>query len=59
MSTVMYNKIYEFLSTAKKRQINAMSVIYLRMKENHWVSQTELKSIVERDVGSASNVFLE
>ena len=55
----MYNKIYEFLTTTEERQINATSVIYLGMKENCWVSQTELKSIVERAVGSASNVFIE
>jgi hypothetical protein len=55
----MYNKIYEFLITVEKRQINATSVIYLGMKENHWVFQTELKSIVERAVGSASNIFME
>ncbi|RIA95211.1 hypothetical protein C1645_817057 [Glomus cerebriforme] len=36
MSTVMYNKIYEFLTTAEERQINATSVIYLGMKENRW-----------------------
>jgi len=59
MSTVIYNKIYEFLMTAEERQINATSIIYLGMKENRWVSQTELKSIVERAVGSASNVFME
>lgn len=59
MSTVMYNKIYEFLITAEERQINATSVIYLGMKENRWVSQTELKSIVEWAVRSASNVFME
>ncbi|PKK59001.1 hypothetical protein RhiirC2_763019, partial [Rhizophagus irregularis] len=29
------------------------------MKENRWVLQTELKTIVERAVGSASNVFME
>ncbi len=37
MSTVMYNKIYEFLMTAKERQINATSIIYLEMKENYWI----------------------
>ncbi len=34
MSTVMYNKFYEFLMTVEERQINAMSIIYLGMKEN-------------------------
>ncbi len=59
MSTVMYNKIYEFLTTAEERQINATSVIYLGMKENRWIPQTELKTVVERAVSSASNVFME
>ena len=59
MSTVMYNKIYEFLITAEKCQINATSVIYLGMKENRWIPQTELKTVVERAVSSASNVFME
>ncbi|RIA82417.1 hypothetical protein C1645_881058 [Glomus cerebriforme] len=56
---IRQNPIYEFLTTTEERQINAMSVIYLGMKENRWVSQTELKSIVEQAVGSASNVFME
>ncbi|CAI2197402.1 9654_t:CDS:1, partial [Funneliformis geosporum] len=42
MSTEIYN-IYDFLTTAEERRINAMSVIYLGMKENRWISQTELK----------------
>jgi len=33
MSTVIYNKIYEFLTIAKKYQINTMSIIYLVMKK--------------------------
>ncbi len=36
-----------------------MFVIYLEMKENCWISQTELKSIIERAVGSVSNAFME
>ena len=59
MSTVMYNKIYKFLTTAEKRQINATSVIYIGMKKNRWIPQTELKTVVERAVSSASNVFME
>ena len=55
----MYNKIYEFLTTTEECQINATSVIYLEMKETRWVSQTELKSIVERAMRSVSNVFME
>ena len=59
MSTEIYNKIYDFLTTAEERRINATSVIYLGMKENRWISQTELKMTVERAVASASNVFME
>jgi len=59
MSIVIYNKIYKFLITAKKYQINTMSIIYFKIKENYWVFQTELKSIVEQAVGSASNIFIE
>ena len=47
MSTEIYNKIYNFLTIAEERQINATSVIYLGMKENRWISQTELKMTVE------------
>ncbi|CAI2195417.1 14530_t:CDS:1, partial [Funneliformis geosporum] len=59
MSTKIYNKIYNFLTTAKERRINATSVIYLGIKENCWISQIELKMTVERTVTSASNVFME
>ncbi|CAI2199849.1 11892_t:CDS:1, partial [Funneliformis geosporum] len=59
MSTEIYNKIYDFLTTAEERRINATSVIYLGMKENRWISQTELKMTVERAVASASNAFIE
>ena len=59
MSTVMYNKIYEFLTTAEERQVNTTSVIYLGMKKNRWIPQTELKTIVERAVSSASNACIE
>ncbi|CAI2169282.1 20682_t:CDS:2 [Funneliformis geosporum] len=59
MSTKIYNKIYDFLTTAEECRINAMSVIYLGMKENRWISQIELKMNVERAVASASNVFMK
>ena len=59
MSTIIYNKIYKFLITAEECQINAMSVIYLRMKENCWISKIELKSIIEQAVESANNIFIK
>ncbi|CAG8677399.1 8950_t:CDS:2, partial [Acaulospora morrowiae] len=40
-------------------QINATSAIYLGMKEDRWIPQTELRSIVDRVVTSASNVYME
>ena len=59
MSTDLYNIIYEFLKTAEEHQINATSVIYLGMKEDRWIPQTELRSIVDRVITSASNVYME
>ena len=59
MSTIIYNKIYEFLTTAEKNQINITSVIYLGIKENCWILKIELKSIIKQAVESASNIFME
>ncbi|CAG8666683.1 4431_t:CDS:1, partial [Paraglomus occultum] len=59
MSTDLYNVIYEFLITAEERQINATSVIYLGMEEDRWIRQNELRSIIDRVVASASNVYRE
>ena len=58
MSTELYNKIYEFLTTAEDKKINAISVVYLGMKEDRWIEQNELKEIVEQAIDSASNVFM-
>ena len=58
MSTKLYNKIYEFLMTAEDKKINAISIVYLGMQEDRWITQSELKLIVERAVDSASNVFM-
>ncbi|CAG8727915.1 20161_t:CDS:2, partial [Racocetra persica] len=52
-------KIFEFLKTARECQINATSVIYLRLKENCWISQDELRSIINRAVTFASNLYME
>jgi len=59
MSTDLYNNIYEFLTTAEEHQINATSVIYLGMKEDRWIPQNELRSIIDRVVASASNVYMD
>ena len=44
---------------AEDKKINAISIVYLGMKEDRWIAQNELKAIVERAVGPASNVFME
>src|SRR6185437_6739127 len=59
MSTDLYNNIYEFLTTGEEHQINATSVIYLGMKEDRWISQNELRSIIDRAVASAGNVYMD
>ncbi|RHZ84499.1 hypothetical protein Glove_80g10 [Diversispora epigaea] len=58
MSTELYNKIYEFLTTAEDRKINAISIVYLGMKEDRWIDQNELKAVVNQAVSSASNVYM-
>ena len=59
MSTDLYNNIYKFLTTAEEHQINATSVIYLEMKEDRWIPQNELRSIIDRVVAYASNVYMD
>ncbi|CAJ0827499.1 4704_t:CDS:2 [Entrophospora sp. SA101] len=59
MSTELYNKIYNFLVNAEDKKINAISIVYLGMKEDRWIAQNELKAIVKRAVGSASDEFME
>ena len=59
MSTELYNKIYEFLTTAEDKKINAISVVYLGMKEDRWIEQNELRAVVNRAVNSASNRYME
>ncbi|RHZ76282.1 hypothetical protein Glove_199g104 [Diversispora epigaea] len=46
MSTKLYNKIYEFLTTAEDKKINAISV-------------NELRTVINRAVDSASNRYIE
>jgi len=59
MSTELYNKIYEFLTTAEDKKINAISVVYLGMKEDRWIAQNDLRTIMSRAVDSASNRYME
>ncbi|RHZ81501.1 hypothetical protein Glove_120g7 [Diversispora epigaea] len=59
MSTELYNKIYEFLTTTEDKKINAISVIYLGMKEDRWIDQNELRAVVNQAVTSASTGRME
>ena len=59
MFTELYNKIYEFLTTAEDKKINAISIVYLRMKEDRQIEQNELRTVVNWAVNSASNKYME
>ncbi|CAG8831428.1 35063_t:CDS:2, partial [Gigaspora margarita] len=59
MSTELYDKIYNFLTTAENKKINAISVVYLGMKKDRWIEQSELKATVKRAVEFASNMRME
>ncbi|CAJ0764952.1 10981_t:CDS:2, partial [Entrophospora sp. SA101] len=51
--------IHGFLTTAEEKKINAISIVYIGMKEDRWIEKNELKTIVERAVTSATNAFTE
>jgi len=55
MPADLYTKIYNFSSNAKEKDITIRSVIYQEIKKNSWITQNELKSIIERAVVFAKN----
>ena len=57
MPTDLYTKIYNFLSSAEEEDITAGSVIYQGIEENPWITQNELKSIIERAVAFVKNQY--
>ena len=59
MSNNLYTKIYNFLVNAPQEHITAGSVIYQGIEENPWISRNELRSIVNRAVTSAKNLYEE
>ncbi len=59
MSNSLYTKIYNFLVNAPQEHITAGSVIYQGIEENPWILRNELKSIVDRAVTSAKNLYEE
>ena len=59
VASLLYNKIYEFLTTAEDKKINAISIVYLGMKKDRWITQNELRAVVDRAVASASNRYME
>ena len=59
MSNNLYTKIYNFLVNAPQEHITAGSVIYQAIEENPWISRNELRSIVNRAVTSAKNLYEE
>ena len=59
MFTELYTKIYNFLINAEEAHITATSVIYQGIKEEPWIPQNELKSIIDHAINSASNLYKE
>jgi len=57
MPADLYTKIYNFLSNAEEEDITAGSVIYQKIKKNPWITQNELKSIIEWAVTFAKNQY--
>ena len=57
MPTDLHTKIYNFLLNAEEENITAGSVIYQGIKNNPWISQNELKTIIERAVTFAKNQY--
>ncbi|CAB5382592.1 unnamed protein product [Rhizophagus irregularis] len=57
MPTDLYTKIYNFLLNAEEEDITARSVIYQGIEDNLWISQNELKSIIERAVAFVKNQY--
>ncbi|POG72516.1 hypothetical protein GLOIN_2v1773503 [Rhizophagus irregularis DAOM 181602=DAOM 197198] len=57
MPTDLYTKIYNFLLNAEEEDITAGSVIYQGIEDNPWISQNELKSIIERAVAFVKNQY--
>ena len=47
MSSELYSKIYNFLVTAKQEHITSTSIIYQGIEKDPWISQNDLRSIVD------------
>ena len=57
MSSELYSKIYNFLVIVKQEHITATSVIYQGIEDDPWISQNDLRSIVNQAIGFASNLY--
>ncbi len=57
MSFKLYLKIYNFLVTTKQEHITATSVIYQGIEKDPWISQNDLRSVVDQAIGFASNLY--
>jgi hypothetical protein len=57
MPTDLYTKIYNFLLNAEEEDITAGSVIYQEIEDNSWISQNELKCIIEWAVVFVKNQY--
>ena len=59
MSSELYSKIYNFLVTANQEHITATLVIYQGIEEDPWISQNDLRRVVDQAIGFASNLYAE
>lgn len=53
MSSEVYSKIYNFLITAKQENITATSVIYKGIEEDPYISQNDLREVIDQAIGFA------
>ncbi len=57
MSNNLASKIYNFLTTSPLEHITAFSVVYQTMKDNPWIKQNDLRSIVNSAISLAKNDY--
>ena len=57
MSTEIYEKVYNFLTTSPIKHITAVSVIYQVIEDEPWISKEESRTIVQNAINSSLNIY--
>ncbi|CAG8698332.1 6258_t:CDS:2 [Acaulospora morrowiae] len=57
MSTEIYEKVYNFLTTSPMEHITAVSFIYQVIKVEPWISKEESRTIVQNAINSSLNIY--